>query len=118
MTDEPTIDEIPADDERPLTRRDLSVLEQQLKGRLGSMATREDLSALRSDLAAQIQQMRTQLIAEIERVGKETRNHFDVVVEKIEDDLKGANTDEISLLKDHQSAHEQRIAVLESKTAL
>jgi len=49
----------------------------------------------------------------IQEENKQTRRHFDVVAENIHQDVAAANADEISLIKDKQTNHEERIDALE-----
>ena len=49
----------------------------------------------------------------IREENQDTRRHFEVVAENIQQDVAGANADEISLIKDKQLDHEQRITALE-----
>jgi hypothetical protein len=48
----------------------------------------------------------------------EIKHHFDIAVENIEADLKGANSDEISLLKDTLSDHGKLIKTIENHVGL
>jgi hypothetical protein len=49
---------------------------------------------------------------------EETRRHFDVVAENIHVDVAGANADEISLIKNKQDDHEDRIVDLERSSGI
>jgi hypothetical protein len=61
-------------------------------------ATKGDLAELRTEMTS----MKDEII-----------RHFDVVAENIRHDLEGANKDEIEVLKDGKTDHEQRIVNLE-----
>lgn len=65
-------------------------------------ATKGDLAQLSAELRGEMTGMKEEII-----------RHFDVVVENIRHDLEGANKDEIGVLKDGKSDHEQRIVHLE-----
>ena len=49
---------------------------------------------------------------------KRIHDHFDAVVEKIEEDLKGANADEISSMKDTDNKLHERIVPLEDRAGI
>lgn len=96
----------PTNGDQPATQNDLAVWGGELTRRIDDietrMATKDDLR----ELEIKMDQKMTQLKEEI-------LHHFDAAVENIEQALKGANQDEISLLKDKQYQHEERIGVLE-----
>ncbi len=99
MTDEPTEHEIPADDNEPATKGYVRSVENRL------------LKVIKAEAKANRLHMDEQ--------AEETRRHFDVAVEKIEDDLKGANKDEISLIKDQLLPdQDDRVQVLEKQTGV
>jgi hypothetical protein len=94
MTDEPTIDEISEDANLPATKRDITIVRKE------------------------IHDSATQLRSEMKEMKDEILHHFDVAVENIEDSLRGANADEISLLKTNLDLHEERIGMLEQHAGL
>ena len=63
-----------------------------------------------------------QLAQQIAEEGRKTRDHFDekigVLVEKRTDELLGVSRDEITLLRDTQKAHGERIEVIEKKVGV
>lgn len=77
-------------------------------------ATQHDLELWGGELTRRIDGVE----AKMDRLKDEILDHFDAAVENIEADLKGANRDEISLLKTKQQQHEQRISVLERRSGL
>jgi hypothetical protein len=60
-----------------------------------------------------VRQQLAELKKFIAEENEETRRHFDVVAENIHVDVAGANADEISLIKNKQDGHEDRIVALE-----
>jgi hypothetical protein len=85
-----TTDEIHEDDGQPATKRDLRLLKGDLVG----------------------------LDAKMDRRFDELRDYFDAKVEIIKDEMRGANADEISLLKDKEQDHEQRLRNVEQRIGL
>ena len=77
------------DDDEPVTKG-------FLRHELSRYATKEDLQAMKDEILY----------------------HFDAVVEKIEEDLKGANADEISLLGNRDDQLAKRVSVLEEQVGL
>jgi hypothetical protein len=69
----------------------------------------DDQPATRGYVRQQIAELKKFIAQENE----ETRRHFDVVAENIHVDVAGANADEISLIKNKQDDHEDRIVDLE-----
>lgn len=90
MTIPVTIEEVHPDDERPATKRDVRLLKL-------------DVAALEAKLDSRFNDL---------------RDHFDAAVENIIDELRGANSDEISLLKDSEANHEQRLTAVERRIGL
>jgi len=111
MTEEPTTEEIPdVGDERPATNRDVASLQSELRD-------------LRKDVAGK--PSKKEAIDQISNVKEEMRvmkeeilHHFDAAVENIEEELKGANADEISLLHDVDENHETRITAIERQAGM
>jgi hypothetical protein len=101
MSEEPTIDEIPEDANQPATRRDVVALRHEIN------AISESVSKLRTEILGQVSEMRDEIL-----------RHFDVAVENIEDSLRGANADEISLMKNNLEIHKERLDVLEERVRL
>lgn len=101
MTTEPTIDEISEDANLPATKRDIAAVRHEID------VVSESVDKLRGEIIGQMSEMREEIL-----------HHFDVAVENIEDSLRGANADDISLLKDNVEINRQRIAVLEERVAL
>jgi hypothetical protein len=58
------------------------------------------------------------LKVELGRRFDELRDHFDATVEIIKDELRGANSDELSLLDDTTKDHEERLTTIEHKIGL
>ncbi len=73
-------------------------------------ATKRDVRLLKRGLAT--------LDAKLDSRFNELRDHFDAAVEIITDQLRGANADELSLLKDTDANHEQRLTAVERKMGL
>jgi len=94
MTETITTEELHDDDGQPATRRDLRRLEQR-------MATKLD----------QLSDKNLKKLAEQHRA-------FLVALEDAEDRIKGANGDEVSLLKDKDADHEERLTAVEHKIGL
>ncbi len=61
-------------------------------------ATKRDLRLLKQELDGRF---------------NELRDHFDAVLENIVAELRGANAEEISLLKDNYANHEERLTAVE-----
>lgn len=70
-------------------------------------ATKNDLEVTKSELRAEMKQMKDEII-----------RHFDVALEQMRHDLAGANQDEIETLKDGKVDHENRIVRLEQTVGL
>ena len=90
MTQQITTEELHEDDGQPATKRDVRLLNA-------------DVEALETKMDDRF---------------NELRDHFDATVEIIKDELRGANSDEISLLKDAKEDHEERLATVEQKIGL
>lgn len=73
-------------------------------------AVKGDIKSLKSDVAA--------VEAKLDNRFDELRDHFDAAVEVITDQLRGANTDEISALQDAKTDHEKRLTTIEQKVGL
>jgi gas vesicle protein len=138
MPDESTIDEIPEDANLPATKRDIAVVRKEIRNSVAEVRT--EMSEMRNDLHTEMKDMREGLRSEMKEMQgglrsemKEIRdglrsemkemkdeiiNHFDAAVENIEDSLRGANADEISLLNTNLDRHEERIGVLEERIGL
>ena len=74
----------------------------------------------KSDLQSAVQQLERRLdeaVATMKTVAessnRETIRHFDVALENIVEETRGANHDMLELLRDKQLEHEERISVLE-----
>lgn len=118
MTDQITLDEIPEGGNQPVTQRDLTMLRADLQRELAQKA---DLRALRQDIGREMKDLKTEmrnLKTEITDLKTEILHHFDAAVENIEESLRGANADEISLLQDGRKDHEARITTLEQRVGL
>ena len=89
MTDEPITRPINDDDNQPATKADVRRAVDEL-----AQATANSFHAVDKKF--------DELTALIKAEAEETRRHYDVTVEKIEDELKGTNADEISLITDQQ----------------
>lgn len=87
-----------------LLKKDVSLLKDDMQ------AVRGDIKSLKSDVAA----VETKLDSRFD----ELRDHFDAAVEVITDELRGANTDEISALQDAKTDHEERLTKIEQKVGL
>lgn len=138
MPDEPTIDELTDSDDQPATRRQVAGVERQVAELRDAVkaagenlaplkedvaALKSDVTGLRNDLAAKplrsdLAALEQRLDRKMEAMKNEILHNFEALVENIEDSLKGANADEISLLQNKQGDHEQRIATLENRTSL
>jgi hypothetical protein len=117
MVDEPTLNELPDDLDRPLNRADFAELRSDLA------VIQRSLAAVQADLAgkattAALASVRSELRRDLAAVKRETLDHFDVAVENITAQLTGANADELSLLGDKTQAHEIRLQAIERKTGL
>ena len=77
-------------------------------------ATKRDLRLVKQDLAATKEALETKIDSRF----NELRDRFDAAVENIIDELRGANSDEISLLKDAEANHEQRLTAVERRIGL
>ena len=114
MTDEPTKHSIREDDNDPATKGYVRGVENRLLKVIKTEA-KETRRLFNAGVKAEGEVNRLHMDEQAE----ETRRHFDVAVEKIEDDLKGANQDEISLIKDQQIPDlDERVQVLEKKTGV
>jgi len=121
MTDQITFDEIPEGGDRPATQRDLTMLRADLQRELAQKADKADLLTLRQDIGREIRDLRAEmkdLKTEITDLKTEIFDHFDAAVENIEESLRGANADEISLLQDSKEDHETRLTTLEHRVGL
>jgi hypothetical protein len=70
-------------------------------------ATKGDLHDLRHDMQRQMATMEQRIL-----------DHFDAAVENIEEQLGGANADEISLLKDADNNLHERLLPLERRSGI
>jgi len=77
------------------------------------VAINQDLKKI-EDVLQNEMATKTELIKMQERIFQ----HFDVAVEKIESSLRGAKSDQISLLDDKKNDHEVRITKLEVRAGL
>jgi hypothetical protein len=102
MNKEPEIQEIADDENQPATKRDV----------------REAVDDVRRDLLTEIEGTESRLTHEIGSMKEDIFRHFDVAVENIRHDLEGANADEISVIKDRQGQHDERISVREQRSGL
>ena len=104
MTDEPTHAEVHDEDNLPATKGDVRNSQEELARMLASsfanVATKDDLTAFATK-------------DDLKTFKDEIVREFKVVTENIHRDVAGVNADEISLLKDQQATHEQRIDALE-----
>ncbi len=118
MKKEPTTEEIPdSGDDRPATNRDVALLRSDVA------LLQRDVRGLRKDVAAKaskkdVEMASKKLVGLISDVKEEILHHFDAAVENIEEELKGANADEISLLSDARKDHETRITAIEKQVAM
>ncbi len=88
----------------------MTSLQREVKGLrrdLAGKASAEDVAAVQKELVAQLREMKEEIFL-----------HFDAALENIEETLKGANADEISLLGDVREDHELRIGTLEKQAGL
>lgn len=80
-------------------------------------ASKGDLKQLRGDLLTEIEGTENRLKQQMTQGFDEVMRHFEVVAEKIHDDVAGANKDEISLMKNQQIPNlNARLEVVEEKT--
>lgn len=105
MSEEPTIDEIFEDANLPATKRDITLV-------------RKEIHDSAAELRTEMKDMRDGLRSEMKEMKDEILHHFDVAVENIEDSLRGANADEISLLKTNLDLHEDRLGAVEERVGL
>ena len=75
--------------------------------RTSSLATKQDLLALRKELKGEMERQKTEIIGE-----------FHIVAGQIRHDLIGATKDDLSLLKDTDRKHDARIGRLEQNAGL
>ena len=122
MTDEPTHAEVHDEDNLPATKGDVRNSQEELARMLASsfanVATKDDLTAFatKDDLTAFATKDDLTAFAtkdDLKTFKDEIVREFKVVTENIHRDVAGVNADEISLLKDQQATHEQRIDALE-----
>ena len=113
MNDEPTHAEIAEDDGQAATKGDVRRSQDELAQIVGKAIAKET-NALRSEMKSQGEELRAEMKSEAE----ETRRHFDVVYEKMRDDLLGASTDAADLLNNQVPDHEDRIVDLEKQAGL
>jgi len=106
-------------------KSDVCILKQDV-GTLKSDVTilKSDFSSLKSDVSSiktEIQLL-NDAVRNLYDANKEWKDeiirHFDVVAENIRHDLLGANRDEIEVLKNSKSDHEQRIVHLEKRAGI
>ncbi|MBI1812506.1 hypothetical protein HY285_02600 [Candidatus Peregrinibacteria bacterium] len=95
-----------ADDQTsPATKQDIQML-------------MEHMGKLYDRIAQSEKSIEKKMEKKLEEKFEETKRHFDVTVEKIRHDLKGANKDQIEVLKDRSTSHEKRIVRLEQHAGL
>lgn len=83
----------------------LDATEWGLKEHVGT-----EIGAAKTELKEYVQE-------EITTAKQEMMDHFEVVAENIHLDVAGANHDEISLIKNKQQYHEERIKHIEQRVA-
>lgn len=99
--------------EKPATRSDVKqIVGEAIEEFAGMLKRTFDKIDKRFD------ETNAELRNEMKRHAEETKRYFNVVAEKIHDDLAGANKDEISSIKDTQHKHEKRIAKVEEKVGI
>ncbi|MBI3332278.1 hypothetical protein HYZ99_04990 [Candidatus Peregrinibacteria bacterium] len=85
-------------------------------------ATKGDLKkfSTKDDLKKSEERMHQIIKSELQKNDRsdEVMRHFDVRLEEIRHDLKGANKDQIEVLKDHDQDHQRRIVRLEHATGV
>ena len=91
-------------DHQTATKADLLRLSHELKK---EFATKTDVQRLKGEIDESLRQFKDEIIHE-----------FKAAVENIEEALKGANADEISLLQDRKRDHEERITALERRSGI
>ena len=116
MPDEPTIDEISEDANLPATKRDIAVVRQEIRNSVTDLRT--EMKDMREGLRSEMKEMSDGLRSEMKEMKDEILHHFDVAVENIEDSLRGANADEISLMKNNLKNHKERLDVIEERVGL
>jgi dGTP triphosphohydrolase len=138
MSEESTVDEIPEDAKQSATKHDITIVKKEIQNSTADLRT--DMSEIRHELRTEMKDMRDGLRMEMKEIGdglrsemKEIRDglrsemkemkdeilhHFDVAVENIEDSLRGANADEISLMKNNLKLHKERLDVIEERVGL
>ncbi len=104
MTDQISHEELPTDANEPATKGDVHVVKRDLQ------AVKDDVQEVKRE----VQELRTH----IEAKHAETLRHFDTAVENITKQLEGANSDEISLLKDADNTLHHRVVPLEEQAGL
>jgi hypothetical protein len=105
MNDELTNEEIPEDANLPATKRDIAVVKKEIH---------DSAAALRTE----IKDERDVLSLEMKEIKDEILRYFDVVIENIEDSFRGANADEISLIKTNLGLHGERLDTIEERVGL
>ena len=88
---------------------------------LSELATKDDLRKLEERMDRRflaLEQEMKRLHEEVTRQFEEAIRHFDVVAENIQQDLAGANADEISLIKQKQTNLAERVESLEYKVGV
>ena len=98
IMEELRLDEVIEGDEQPATRGDLRRAETRLRGEFhrNGIDLRREMAALKQELL----------------------DHFDAAVENIVESLRGANADELSLLRDLAKNHDSRLKAVEQKAGL
>ncbi len=87
-------------------------------------ATKSDINSLKSDLHSMNENIQHLMgaVKNLYEANKDWKDeivrHFDVVTEDIRHHLEGANHDEIEVLKDSKTDHEQRIVHLEKRAGV
>lgn len=128
MTDEFNDADMSGDADQPTTKRDIYRLDQKID-KIDSQfnSLRSEMQTMKSEtqtMKSEVQTIKSEVQtiksdiqtvkSDMQTMKQEILDHFDAVIENVEDELKGANRDEIELIKDVQQRHEQRIAQLET----
>ncbi len=95
-------------DTTPATKSDINSMNEKIEYLIGAV----------SNLYKANKDWKDKIIESMKDSKDEITRHFDVTVENIRHDLKGANRDEIEVLKDSKTDHEQRIVHLEKRAGV
>ena len=87
------------DDQTPATKADLKAVRHELNTDIGAL--HHEIEALRREFKQDFHSFKDEII-----------RHFDVAVETIRHDLKGANRDEIETIKDRVTRLEHHTGLL------